>query len=146
MKICLMSWLLIRIHFLLIVKKIHAWFWETAPIFEIYLYRTTQFTTLLFESEGWNEGGRGSLFSSEYRKVFPFELSGIHASRSQLDEANSNFAMGFLEDFQIFIVGIHRNISQVEYANFAGMLTGVISFYLLILLIDIRPQKMYVII
>lgn len=38
----------------------------------------------------------------------PFLPSFSGFMRSQLDGANSNSAMGFLEDFQIFIVSIHR--------------------------------------
>ena len=45
-------------------------------------------------------------FPFEYKEVLLFELFRIHALRSQLDGANSNSAMGFLGDFQIFIVDI----------------------------------------
>lgn len=50
-------------------------------------------------------GGMKRESSFEYREAL-FELFRIHASRSLLDAANSNSAMGFLGDFQIFIVGI----------------------------------------
>lgn len=50
--------------------------------------------------------------SFEYKDASPFEFFAIHASRPRRDGANSNFAMEFLGDFQIFIGSIHRRMSR----------------------------------